>query len=350
MGERRGERVVDDGATQCLAERAGRRDCDEGAIATQGTGAVVGLCHRRIDRARLNLLTSAQVPHNRPIRADPDRLLLDTGVVSAGEFRCAVDHPRFEDTGPTRQYCFVFPRNACWIEHEGARPFVADSTVVPLYNLGHPYRRGVISADGDRTDWFGVAPSVLRGMVATLDPDRADSTDLLFPASFVAASGESFLAQRVVFHKLRSGIPPDRLYIEEVVLTLLGDVLERAFGRAAAPALSFAHRDLVERSREHLNRTYLRKEGIAEVAGAVGSSEFHLCRLFRRATRSSLHEYRTALRLRRSLEWLHDGGDILTVALEAGFSHHSHFTAAFHRAFGVPPSRFRAAVASESIT
>ena len=278
----------------------------------------------------------------KPKRSDPDRILLDTGVVSAGEFRCPVDHPRFEDTGPTRQYCFVFPRNACWIEQEGSRPFVADSTIVPLYNQGHPYRRGVISADGDRTDWFGVAPSVLRDMVGTLDPSRAGRTDLLFPASFVAASAGSFLAQRVVFHHLRSGVPPDRLYIEEVVLTLLGDVLERAFGRSAAQPLSTVQTELVELSRAHLNRTYLRREGIADVAAAVGSSEFHLCRLFRRATGSSLHGYRTALRLRRSLDWLHDGGDILTVALEAGFSHHSHFTSSFHREFGVPPSEFRA--------
>jgi AraC-like DNA-binding protein len=288
------------------------------------------------------------VPHDRPVRADPDRLLLDTGVVSAGEFRCAVDHPRFEDTGPTRQYCFVFPRNACWIEHEGARPFVADSTIVPLYNQGHPYRRGVISAEGDHTDWFGVARTVLRDMVAAHDPVRSDRTELLFPTSFVAASADSFLAQRLVFHHLRSGIPPDRLYVEEVVLTLLGDVLERAFGKPAAHPLSSAQAELVERSREHLNRTYLWKEGIADVAAAVGASEFHLCRIFRRATGSSLHGYRTALRLRRSLEWLHAGGDILTVALEAGFSHHSHFTAAFHREFGVPPSEFRAAVSSRS--
>jgi AraC family transcriptional regulator len=145
---------------------------------------------------------------------------------------------------------------------------------------------------------------------------------------------------------LRSDSPPDRLYVEETVLTLLGDVLERAFGKSAESPLSPAQMALVERSREHLNRTFLRKEGIADVAAAVGTSEFHLCRLFRRATGASLHGYRTDLRLRRSLEWLHDGADILTIALEAGFSHHSHFTAAFHRAFGVPPSEFRAAISS----
>jgi len=282
-------------------------------------------------------------------RGDPDRILIDTGVVSAGEFRCPVDHPRFEDTGPTRQYCFVFPRNACWIEHQGAPPFVADSTLVPLYNQGHPYRRGAISGDGDCTDWFGVAPAVLREMVATRNPERADRTDALFPTSFVPAPAAAFLAQRLVFHHLRAGGPPDRLYLEERVLNLLAEVLDRAFGTTVTPPVSSAQRGVVQRAREHLNRTFLEKEGIGEVAAAVGTSVFHLCRLFRRDTGSSLHAYRTTLRLRRSLEWLREGSDILTVAVEAGFSHHSHFTAAFRRAFGVAPSDFRAVASSHRL-
>jgi AraC-like DNA-binding protein len=275
----------------------------------------------------------------------PDRIVFETSLVSAGEFRCAVDDRRFEDTGPTRQYCFVFPRNACWIEQQGSPAFVADSTVVPLYNQGHPYQRRPISPDGDRTDWFGVAPAVLREMVSTLDRQRADRKDLLFPTPYVAATATTFLAQRYVFHHLRSGAPPDRLYVEETVLTTLGDVLERAFGRLESGRGPLTHQRLVERTREHLNRTYLRRESVTELAAAAGTSAFHLCRVFRRETGSSLHEYRTELRLRRSLEWLHDRADILTVALAAGFSHHSHFTAAFHRAFGVCPSDFRTAAA-----
>jgi AraC-like DNA-binding protein len=159
----------------------------------------------------------------------------------------------------------------------------------------------------------------------------------------VTASAATYLAQRRVFHHLRSGAPPDQMYVEETVLATLGEVLERAFGRVAAPEPSASHHRLVQRTREHLNLTYRRKESVTEVAAAVGTSAFHLCRVFRRETGTSLHAYRTTLRLRRSLEWLHDGADILSVALAAGFAHHSHFTAAFHRAFGACPSEFRAA-------
>ena len=285
---------------------------------------------------------------NRAAPSGPDRIVFETPLVSAGEFRCPVGDRQFEDSGPTRRSCFVFPRNACWIEQQGSRAFVADSTVVPLYNQGHPYRRGAISPDGDRTDWFAVAPPVLREMVSALDRRRADDYDHLFPIPSVPATAATFLAQRYVFHHLHSGGPPDPLYVEEAVLTTLTDVLERAFGTRDLAESSLTHHRLAQRAREHLNRTYLRKESVADVAAAVGTSVFHLCRVFRRETGTSLHAYRTDLRLRRSLEWLHGRADIVDAALAAGFSHHSHFTAAFHRAFGACPSEFRAVVAGVS--
>jgi AraC-like DNA-binding protein len=48
------------------------------------------------------------------------------------------------------------------------------------------------------------------------------------------------------------------------------------------------------------------------------------------------------LRLRLALERLLDPGtDILTLALELGYSSHSHFTSAFRRCYGCQPSVWR---------
>lgn len=272
---------------------------------------------------------------------DPDRVLFESAIVFAGEFRLARDDPRFENTGPTRQYCFVFPRHACWIEHEGSRPFVADATVMPLYNLGHPYRRGAISEAGDSTDWFGVQPDVLRDMVAEFDPGRAHGTNRLFTRPFVPASARTFLAQRRVFEHLHAAPAPDVLFVEETILSVLGGVLERQYASSINNDDHRAQTALVERTRAHLARTFRGRETVADVAAAAGASPFHLCRLFHRGTGMTLHRYRTELRLRWSLAALRDGADILSVALEAGFAHHSHFTASFKRAFGVRPSEFR---------
>jgi AraC-like DNA-binding protein len=51
--------------------------------------------------------------------------------------------------------------------------------------------------------------------------------------------------------------------------------------------------------------------------------------------------YRNDVRLRLSLEAVLEGGDLSQIALESGFSSHSHFTAAFRAHFGVTPSTTR---------
>ena len=284
-----------------------------------------------------------------PAHADPDRILFASSIVKIGAFRLAAGHPEFADTGPTRNYCFVFPRRACWIEHEGERPFVADSTTVPLYNPGRPYRRGLIDPAGDASDWFGVAPHVLREEVVRFDARAADQPDRLFARGAVDGPPGLFMAQRQLFNRVDNGVAADALYAEEAVLTLLDAVLRKSYEGQNEVGTRFRENEprprlrLAERARAHLARTFRSRESLADVAAAVGASAFHVCRVFRRETGYSLHRYRTELRLRWSLQPLADGLDILTVALQAGFSHHSHFTMAFRRTFGMPPSAFRRA-------
>jgi AraC-like DNA-binding protein len=281
------------------------------------------------------------------LEADPDRVVFETPIVKVGAFRCPVGHPRFVDSGPAKHYCFVFPRNACWIEHQGERPFVADASVIPLYNPGRPYRRAAIDPAGDATDWFGVDPALLRDMIAEFDPETAAGSDHLFRRGAVDASADLFLAQRRVFnHVNTAGTRSDALFVEEVVVGALSEVLRRAYARVAKASRSESHASLAARARAHLGRRFLTRETVGDMANALGVSPFHLCRVFRRETGHSLHRYRTDLRLRWSLQPLADGVDILAVALAAGFAHHSHFTTEFRRTFGVRPSEFRSGAVS----
>jgi AraC-like DNA-binding protein len=266
-------------------------------------------------------------------------VVFESPIVKVGEFRCAVEHPHFHETGRLDDYCFVFPRNACWIEHEGQRPFVADSTTVPLYNPGRPYRRRAIDPSGDFTDWFSVRPDVLREMVADFDPVIAGDSDRLFSRGVIDASAGMFLAQRQVFNHITQHGSPDSLFVEESVLAVLSEVLCRTYDDGRGSRAEGAA--MAAQVRAHLGRTFLLKESVGELATVIGVSPFHLCRVFRRETGYSLHQYRTELRLRWSLQPLADGVDILSVALGAGFSHHSHFTTAFKRTFGLRPSEFR---------
>jgi AraC-like DNA-binding protein len=260
--------------------------------------------------------------------------------VEVGIFRCPTFHPQFGG-GFTAGYDFVFPRNAVWIEHEGGRPFVADSTVVPLYNAGHPYRRRRICGEGDRTDWFSVAPSLLREMLVSHGSRSADAERRLFRSDFARVDSRTFLTQRAVFDRVQRG-DADTLFVEESAIRLLNRVLSSMFDRQGVRDARPKHRELAEDARAYLNLTFDRSDGLTTLARAVQSSVFHLCRVFREHSGVSIHRYRGQLRMRRSLELLGDrDDDILSIALTLGYSGHSHFTSAFHRTFGIRPSEFR---------
>jgi AraC-like DNA-binding protein len=80
---------------------------------------------------------------------------------------------------------------------------------------------------------------------------------------------------------------------------------------------------------------------LVDAARAAGASPAYLTHVFSRFEGMSLHQYLTGLRLSRALADLPHTDNLTTLALDLGFSSHSHFTAAFRRAYGVTPSAFR---------
>ncbi len=101
-------------------------------------------------------------------------------------------------------------------------------------------------------------------------------------------------------------------------------------------------RELTEEAKLVLANTFRDSLPLPDIATALAVSIFHLCRVFRKGTGLSLHGYRQQLRLRASLDEIGiPGTDLTELALDLGFSSHSHFTATFRRAFGFPPSYFR---------
>jgi len=275
----------------------------------------------------------------------PDRIIFETPDVCVGEFRCPIGHPAFRDSGPSSHDCFAFARSAVIIRY-GRERIVADPNVATMYNRGQEFNREPLSRRGDFCEWFGVSPRLLRQAVAAIDPRGSDA---LRPIRFTHAPVEAstYLLQRQVYRGAVSR-RADSLWVEESVVELLDRVLSSAADADAIAAnLGRRQRDLVDDTKCVLSHDLARPLGLAEIAEAVGTSMFHLCRCFRFLTGRSLHNYRTELRLRHGLEALEGGErDLTRVALDCGFSSHSHFTAAFRRAFGDPPSRVRAAISA----
>jgi AraC-like DNA-binding protein len=270
-----------------------------------------------------------------------DHILVRTELVTVGAFRCPVDHPLFRDSGPIGQPCVVFPRTAVTIAHDRGAPFLADATIATLYNEGQRYERQPVSPDGDRCDWFGVAEPALREIASARDASAADAAR---PVRHQRAPVEPRLyrRQRRFFRALQTGDLVDALAIEETTLTIVGDAIASADIHSAHPRrahLTARGHSLAADARALVARHFNEPLSLSQLAAHLNCSPFHLCRTFRAATGTTLHAYQTDLRLRAALEAIESGAGLTDVALDAGFSSHSHFTHAFRRAFGVPPSR-----------
>jgi AraC-like DNA-binding protein len=273
-------------------------------------------------------------------------------LAGVGRFRCRADHPRFTDTGPTGGHLMVFPREPVTITHAGGKPIVADATRVMFYNQGQEYRRRAISPAGDRCEWLALPATA----VAEATRRHRPEVELGRPFADLThgpADARSFLLARALLHHVRCARPIDSLLVDEIALTLLDELVGRAWtarGAAAARAGATAARGHVEvaaATEELLAMRFAEPLSLPAIAGVVGVSPFHLARVFRRHAGTSLHGRRTQLRLHAALLRILDGGDLTAVALEVGLSSHSHLSTTFRAAFGVSPSRLRALSSSD---
>ena len=284
----------------------------------------------------------------RPEPLPVEQLLFDSALARVGAFRCPAGHPLFSDSGPIVNPVFVFPRTAVWIQHDGRAPFLSDPTIATLYNRGQTYRRKPLNGDDDHCDWFALAPALLAEIAGGRDPHATERPEQPFAQAQTAVDSHTYLFQRQLVEALAAGLC-DPLFVEENIVWLAIRILESAADRAGLPQPRNRvsarpvrlHREHAEHARQILSVRFSEASSLGELARLIGVSVFHLCRVFRRQTGLTLHEYRTELRLRHALERLpKPGADLTQIALELGFSSHSHFTAAFRRTFGLTPSAF----------
>jgi AraC-like DNA-binding protein len=81
------------------------------------------------------------------------------------------------------------------------------------------------------------------------------------------------------------------------------------------------------------------------LARLVGCSPFHLSRVFRRETGTTVSAHRLRLRVREAREQIAAGEENLArLAAELGFSDHSHLTRMLVRELGATPSAIRASI------
>jgi AraC-like DNA-binding protein len=271
-------------------------------------------------------------------------------TVSVRDVRC---RPTGEGCGGeevSAGHDIVFPRAGAFLKHLGRQQFLADSNHVLFFTAGEPYRVSHPVPGGDDCTVFSFVPEVLLDALSRYRPAVRDRPDLPFGISHAPNPPRSLLFQ----HRLRQWLRTPGgcgIAVEELALALLDAVIDAAYGaRGHRPAplrttTGRAHRERAEATKRFLASRFRTPLSLAVVALAVHTSPYHLARLFRREVGLPIHAYLNRLRLGAALDRLADGVASLTdLALDLGYSSHSHFSEAFRRQFGTSPSDLRRAL------
>ena len=121
---------------------------------------------------------------------------------------------------------------------------------------------------------------------------------------------------------------------EELALSLL-----RAAGDCERTVA--ASRPVVQRAKQVLHEHGFEPLSLSCIARRVGVSPVYLTQTFTRSEGMPLYRYQMRLRLSRALFELPRCENLIELALDLGFSSHSHFTSTFRSVFATTPSDYR---------
>jgi AraC-like DNA-binding protein len=260
--------------------------------------------------------------------------LLDSPTVQVG---AVVYRPTSDAAGEVERQdlnAVVLPYRGVFAKHEApGRHVVGTPSHAVFIAADTPYRVSFPGAIGDRA--------------LTLKFDAA-----LAPDALADAAPQGLLSAQAMMLRTRLGARlmhggGDPFAQEDAALRLLALALGAlrpgdATGPAAARSATRARRArALERVKEAVALAPADKWSVARLAQIAHLSPFHLCHVFRRMTGTSIYDYVLQERLAHALDAVLDGADLTQVALDTGFTSHSHFTARFRGFFGCTPAAFR---------
>lgn len=289
-----------------------------------------------------------------PLRLDENltfKPLYESSLITVHDYSCTHGRGGAVEDEQSDVNTIVLMRHGAFSRHFGRHTVTSDVNQAAFFSRETTYRVSHPAECGDRGTIFTVAPRVLNDIVRELDPSVDDHPQRPFPFLSGPCDVNLFWRHRELVRPLENAVaePLEPLWADVTALQLVADALEGAFVHHGAPR----PRKRNETNRDHIERTEAVKAYLAshlseqvsldDLAKVVYTSPFHLARIFQEHAGMPIHRYLTQLRLRASLERLIDGAENLAqLALELGFSSHSHFSDAFRREFGRSPSEVRA--------
>jgi AraC-like DNA-binding protein len=230
------------------------------------------------------------------------------------------------------------PYTGIFVWHVGTDDVVGDANQIVFVRGGEAFRMSSSSK-------FGYGELVVTPEMGVLtEIARAEGRHLfehpLFKRRTSIAEPAMQAARAWFCHWISTASPRECLEAEEALIALIRAALQPDVQRLKLPRAGTAL--VVRRAKEVLQARLTDRLRLADISKDAGASPAYLTDLFTRTEGIPLHRYLTRLRLARALIELPHANDLTTLALDLGFSSHSHFTYAFRREFGHTPSEFRA--------
>ncbi|MHB8811773.1 MAG: helix-turn-helix transcriptional regulator [Steroidobacteraceae bacterium] len=233
----------------------------------------------------------------------------------------------------------VFPYRGTYVRHVGQDNTVADANQLVLFSRGEAYQVSHPIAGGDACLSLALEEGLLWELVPKgyLRPGE----DLAFRMQRVRIDPRAQALVSLLRHGLTRAIA-EPLQAETLVLTLV----RRALGERTSrpPGSTYGRQRLVDRAKLAISSNPARRWKLAEIAAEVGVSPVYLTQSFQQVEGLPLYRYQLRCRLARALDLLHEYDDLSALALDLGFSTHSHFTSAFRQLYGRTPAELQRAL------
>jgi len=262
--------------------------------------------------------------------------LLQTPLVAAHDVHCRGEcRHRSTEECPTATH-LVFPYRGLFLRHVGSTQSVADANHVLLFNAGQGYQVSHPASGGDACLSLSISRPLLRELAPAGLFQRRDEP--VFHSQALRIDERAQVLVALLRHSLRHG-SVEPLEAESLALTLAC----RSLGprTAHAPGATRARQRQVDRAKLLLASDLSRRWTLAEIAAQVGGSPVYLTQAFQQVEGMPLYRYHLRLRLAHALDRIADCEDVAALALDLGFSSHSHFSAAFRQVYGRTPTAFR---------
>jgi len=277
-------------------------------------------------------LGAAEFDRQHPARSPPLHVITSlhrSSVATIDELACPEPDTEPRSFGFTGNLHILLPVSGSLNYCEGGRSFLGGANhvvIVPVereYEISHPIEgiRSLIVFPGSPLIDLFAEPGAPPGGDTEV---RAVSPQLRLTACRLLSAA-------------RKGVDP--LAVDELSIDVCRAVL--AAQKVASPAPLLGCGATLAKAKEFLHTHYRGAISLSDVAAAAGVTPVYLTQLFKRSLGLNLYQYVTALRLNESLFALLDAPDLTTLALDLGFSSHSHFTSVFRARFGTTPSCIR---------